>query len=293
MTSSRSEASAEREPQRPLVYTRAMKQSVAELSTVLERAQASQNMALAKAVAAFSPESGATAKEFAGGIGIFLGEGHPLNQGLALGLGHSLDEATLIEMEVFLGRGGHPVVVELTAGAEPELGLLLAKRGFHVRQFQNVWIREIDGAGRGLEQPALEGFEVRQARRDEAMQFARLLMAGFTEQDELPTEDGPLVWPPVLAEGTTAWMAWHKGAPVAGGTLGISGQVATLSGTTVLPAFRGRGLQRVLIGARLTAARELGAKIAVSATLPMSASAENVRRTGFRVVYPKIEMANG
>jgi GNAT superfamily N-acetyltransferase len=88
-------------------------------------------------------------------------------------------------------------------------------------------------------------------------------------------------------------MAWHKGAPVAGGTLGISGQVAALSGTTVLPAFRGRGLQRVLIGARLTAARELGAKIAVSATLPMSASAENVRRAGFRVVYPKIEMANG
>src|SRR6476659_2332654 len=92
--------------------------TLADLCTRFERAQASQNAAMARAVAAHDPSSGATVLEIPGAIGIFLGEGHPLNQGLALGLGASLDDAGLLELEALLGRGWHPVVVELTPGAD-------------------------------------------------------------------------------------------------------------------------------------------------------------------------------
>src|SRR5438874_1689523 len=112
-----------------------MRLPIADLCTLLEGAQASQNIAMARAVAADDPASGAVALELPGGVGIYLGEGHPLNQGLALGLGGPLDDANLATLCALLGRGGHPVVVELTPGADADLGRRLAIRGFFVRQF--------------------------------------------------------------------------------------------------------------------------------------------------------------
>jgi len=263
--------------------------SLPELCALLERAQASQNIAIARALAVHDPATGATARELPGAIEVFFGEGHPLNQGLALGLGGALDDATLDDLETSLGRGGHPVVVELTPGADADLGRRLARRGYYIRQFQSVWMRELDR----LAEPAPRGpFVVRAAARGEATLFARLVMAGFTDQDALPPDGAPLFLPPVEAAGTTAFIAWHGTDPVAGGTMGLAGDVAALSGAAVLPAFRGRGLQRALIEARLAAAREGGARLAVSATVPASASAENLVRAGFRPAYPKVEMAN-
>ena len=263
---------------------------LSELATLFERAQASQNAAMARAVAANDPGSGATVLELPRAIGVYLGEGHPLNQALALGLGAPLDITSLDAIVALLGRGGHPVVLELTPGADSKLGQQLACRGFFVRQFQQVWMRAVDDS---IGKPSAGSFVLRVATAKEIPLFARLVMAGFTNQDELPPENGFLVLPPLAAEGTTAWIAWEGDRPVAGGTVGLSGEVAALSSTAVLPAFRGRGLQRALVQARLEAARAAGARMAVSATVPASASAENLIRMGFRSAYPKVEMANG
>ncbi|HEY2514185.1 MAG TPA: GNAT family N-acetyltransferase [Polyangiaceae bacterium] len=268
-----------------------LKLPLPEMCALFERSQASQNVAMARAVGAADPASGAVVLELRGGIAVFLGEGHPLNQGLALGLGAPLADAGLDALEALLGRGGHPIVVELTPGADADLGARLARRGYFVRQFQQVWAR-------GLKDPvvprAVDGFELRPVESaEESALFARLVMAGFTEQDELPPADAPLVIPAVRAAGTTAWIAWQEGRPVAGATVGLAGNVAALSGCAVLPRFRGRGLQRALLEARLAAAQAAAAEVAVSATVPASISAENLMRCGFQAAYPKIEMANG
>jgi GNAT superfamily N-acetyltransferase len=268
----------------------ALKLPIVDQCTLFERAQATQNAAMARALAAHDPATGATVLELTGAIGIYLGEGHPLNQGLALGLGGECDDASLDALQALLGRGGHPVVVELTPGADADLGRRLARRGFFIRQFQQVWMREADAS---IGAPSCDPFVIRPAAPNEVPLFARLVMAGFMEQDELPPEGAPLVIPPLEAAGTTAWIAWHGERPVAGGTLGLSGDIAALSGTAVLPAFRGRGLQRALVRARVAAAHLAGARVAISATVPASASAANLARLGFRAAYPKVEMANG
>jgi ribosomal protein S18 acetylase RimI-like enzyme len=51
------------------------------------------------------------------------------------------------------------------------------------------------------------------------------------------------------------------------------------------PAFRGRGVHRALLAARLRRAAALGAATVVMAVEPNSASLRNLERHGFRVAY--------
>jgi len=64
-------------------------------------------------------------------------------------------------------------------------------------------------------------------------------------------------------------------------------RATVLAGAGVLPRFRGLGVQRALIAARLRYAKEMGADVAASSTLPNSLSQKNLERFGFRILYPK------
>lgn len=64
-----------------------------------------------------------------------------------------------------------------------------------------------------------------------------------------------------------------------------------LGGDAVLPRFRGRGLQKALIRARLWDAVAAGCDLATASTLPSTPSQRAYEACGFRVAYPKVEMA--
>jgi GNAT superfamily N-acetyltransferase len=247
------------------------------ICTRLELAQASQNLACARA-------GGGEILTLPGALGVFLGQGHMFNQGLALGLGASLPGGDLERLETFLGRGGATVVVELTPGADPELPALLTSRGYRIQQFQQVWSRDLLGP-----LPLVVG-EIRPITAIEAELSAKVVQAGFLETDDIDAQDcGPAIAMD-RGEGTIVFLAFVDGRPAAGGSLGIHGDVAALSGTSVLPRFRGQGLQRALLFARLTYARNLGCRLACSASLPGTVSQANLERTGFRTAYPKLEL---
>src|SRR5512141_1482513 len=93
----------------------------------LEFAQASQNRAMAEAQARMNPDTNARCVRIGhpekGAFAVYLGPGHMLNQGLALGLDGPMSESELDELEAVLGR---PTVVELSAGADPGLHPMLA-----------------------------------------------------------------------------------------------------------------------------------------------------------------------
>jgi ribosomal protein S18 acetylase RimI-like enzyme len=61
-----------------------------------------------------------------------------------------------------------------------------------------------------------------------------------------------------------------------------------LSGAGVLPRFRGLGVQRALIAARLSIARAAGCDVAGSSTRVSTVSQKNLERLGFRILYPKL-----
>lgn len=243
------------------------------LARRLEGAQARQNER-------FNQAAGGRSLPMGGGFAHVRGPGHPLNQ--ALGLIDPITEADLDAIESFLGR---PTVLELSPGADPGLWPLLARRGYRLQQFQQLWIRSLAEV-----EEAPPPSEVRRAKLEEAGSYNRIVAAGFMDRDDwrglVPPFEVSLAVP-------DAWgfLAFVDGEPAGGGMLGIVDGVALLSGDAVIPAFRGRGLQKVLIRARLAFAQGRGCDLACASTAPGTASQRSYEACGFRVGYPKVEMA--
>jgi len=250
-----------------------MSQDFLALVRRLERAQALQNER-------FNQAAGGRSLAVGGGFAHFRGPSHPLNQ--ALGLTEAVSEAELIAVEAFLGA---TTVLELSPGADPALWPLLARRGYRVHQFQQLWVRPLTEAV-----AASEGAEVRIAERSEAADYNRVVCAGFLERDDWRDLDPPFE---VSLEVKDAWgfLALVDGQPAGGGMLGIVEGVALLSGDGVIPSCRGRGLQKALIRARLAFARTQGCDLACASTAPGTASQRSYEACGFHAAYPKVEMA--
>lgn len=244
------------------------------LARRLERAQALQNER-------FNRAAGGRSLTVGGGFAHHRGEAHPLNQ--ALGLIEPLAESELEAVEAFLGA---PTVLELSPGADPSLWPLLTRRGYRLHTFQQLWVRSLEGP-----LPGADG-AVRPAELDEARTFNRVVAAGFLERDDWRELTPPFE---VSLEVQDAWgfLAFVGGETAGGGVLGIVDGVALLSGDGVLPRFRGRGLQKSLIAARLAFARGRGCDQACASTAPGTASQRSYEACGFRAAYPKVEMARG
>lgn len=245
------------------------------LARRLECAQALQNER-------FNQAAGGASLPIGGGFAHYRGPGHPLNQ--ALGLVEPVTEVELAAAEAFLGS---PTVLELSPGADPGLWPLLAKRGYRLHQFQQLWVREDLAVST---QPA--GIAIRPAALEEAGTYNRVVAGGFLERDDWREFDPPFEVS-VDLPGAWGFLAWVDGEPAGGGMLGLVEGVALLSGDGVLPRFRGRGLQKALIQARLAWARARGGDLACASTAPGTASQRSYEACGFRAAYPKVEMALG
>ncbi len=243
------------------------------LARRLERAQGLQNDR-------FNAASGGRSLAVGGGFAHFRGTGHPLNQ--ALGLIDPISEAQLAEVEGFLGS---PTVLELSPAADPELWPLLARRGYRLHMFQQLWTRTLEG-----DFPEGDPRQVRPAQVAEADTFNRLVAAGFMGQDDWQAAD-PSWGTPLGLPDAWGFLVFEEGEPAGGGMLGIADGIAILSGDGVLPRFRGRGLQKALIRARLAFAKARGCDVACASTAPSTPSQRAYEACGFRVAYPKVEMA--
>lgn len=252
-----------------------MFQDLPSLARRLERAQALQNEGFNRAAGGHSLAVG-------NGFAHFRGVAHPLNQ--ALGLTDPVFEADLEAIESFLGE---PTVLELSPYADAGLWPMLARRGYRLHQFQQLWLRTLAAAP-----PASPETGIRLARPDEAWTYNRLVAAGFMSRDDWRDLEPPFE---MSLDLDFAWgfLAYVNEEPAGAGMLGIVDGVALLSGDGVLPRFRGRGLQKALIRARLAFAGVRGCDLACASTAPGTASQQSYEACGFRVAYPKVEMALG
>ena len=154
----------------------------------LEQAQARQNNR-------FNQAAGGLSLPLGGGFAHWRGEGHPLNQ--ALGLVAPVSAEELEEAERFLGRGGGPVVLELSPAADPALWGLLARRGYRLHEFQQLWVRDLAQPGPSCVRPG-----IRIAGPGDRDSYSRLVGAGFADRDDwreleprfLASFDVPGVW---------------------------------------------------------------------------------------------------
>jgi MOSC domain-containing protein YiiM/GNAT superfamily N-acetyltransferase len=135
--------------------------------------------------------------------------------------------------------------------------------------------REVDETDR-----TPDGVTVRQLARDEHGAWADVIVRAA----DLPGPVGDawrLLEPRfALAPHDHRFVAEVDGRVVGTGGLHTHHQVGWLRAGTVLPEYRGRGIQRALIAARVRRAQELGCELVGASANQGGSSARNVRRAG-------------
>jgi ribosomal protein S18 acetylase RimI-like enzyme len=85
--------------------------------------------------------------------------------------------------------------------------------------------------------------------------------------------------------GWSLYLARIDGEPAAAATLFMHEGVGYLADAATVPAFRGRGLQQLLLRRRMADAVNLGADIVFSGVTPISTSHRNMERVGLRIQF--------
>jgi GNAT superfamily N-acetyltransferase len=242
------------------------------------------------------PRNSVQCASVGGGVALWLGEGSPVNQAAGLGMEGPVTVEDLARLENFYHERGADAVLSLCPFADHSLLAGLAKRGWHVTEFENLFLLELGGsvATKRIKawEPTLDAaVEVRVCMPEERAIWARVTAQGFSNS-ETP-ERGHEEYGRIMAEREEAILVlgWVDGEPAGTGTLVIDEGVGWLSGDSTLPKFRRRGIQQEIQRHRLEIAREAGCELAVTESEPGSASQRNMERHGFRLAYSHVEFA--
>jgi GNAT superfamily N-acetyltransferase len=249
------------------------------LARRVERAEAFN----AKACAPAHP--GSATFEAGGGVAVFVGAESPLTHAVGVGLDGPVREAELSGIEAFFRSRGAPVSFDLSPLADPGLFQSLGERGYRITEFNNVMVRRLAG----MEMVFTP--RVRRAIVGEDDVWAHVLGEGFFEKAELTNEEMDIGRDLFRMPGAMCYLASVDGEAAAGAALTVRDGLATLCADGTIARFRGLGLQRELIAARLNEALAQGCDLAAASTLPGSQSQRNYERMGFGVVYTKVTLA--
>lgn len=233
----------------------------------------------------------------AGGVMGFSGEGSWTNQAAGWGLDGAVSEADVDRLvDFYISRGVEPQI-ELSPFADKSLVTQLGRRGFVIKHFENVMAREIDDeedlrAGLSFGWPKQLEI-VRVDPQDEAGQetFIDVSTSGWRKPEEPVPEVMSRVVRRMFSVPTfAAYVAHVDGAAAGGGSLRVTPEYCALQGTSVLPAFRRRGIQQALMIHRLEQARERGSTLALIESVPGIPTERNAERLGFQVAYTKVTL---
>jgi GNAT superfamily N-acetyltransferase len=258
-----------------------------ELAKRLERAEGFACVQFAAARKQVFPDCDSAWIRCAGADVVFDGVDAPTTQTFGLGLFEELtpDDA-LEEIERFFSERGAAVMHEVS----PLVGVttleLLCRRGYRPIEISNVLFRTV-------ESPASigrDGIRVRVIGADEAELWAAVSARGWThehpELKEFVEQMGVLM---VAREQSPCFLAELDGVAGAAGGLSLHEGVALFAGAAAVPEMRRRGLQGVLLEARMRYAFEQGCDLAMMVAEAGSESQRNAERQGFRVAYTRMK----
>jgi len=233
--------------------------------------------------------------EAGGGLALVGKPGSPLNKMLGLGLGAEVSEDDLDRMERFYSTRGAPAQIELCPLAASDVAPRLAARGFVLQGFEQELARPIaPGCCAGVDRP--HDVRVTQARPDQDDLWIRVTAEGFAAF-EPPVSGGPTPEMPSLAAmkemmsqfahpKIRRYLAWCGDEPAGGGAAWIHEGVVGIGGTSTLPAYRRRGVQRAIAISSIEDA-ESEADLAIVTTAPGSTSQRTFERLGFQILYSR------
>jgi len=199
---------------------------------------------------------------------------------------HLEDPALLPEILAFYAATEQPCWVTVPPYLPIAVANGLAKAGFHIERYASSMVAQ------PVPQPRTTAADVREIGRDELDVFLDTLNAGFGS-------DAALL--PNLRRNQSFWCDvpdWHlflarvDGASAGAAVLSIHGDLGYLAAASVLPAYRGRGLQSALIAARLARARTRRCTLVCCGADWGSQSQRNQQRAGLAIAHVKTIWTN-
>ena len=130
--------------------------------------------------------------------------------------------------------------------------------------------------------PAISS-SVQVGKQSDLAQLAEVLIAGYGYAGEEAAAWRTFATYGYRASGFVSFLATLDQQPAAAGILHIQDESALVDGAATLPAYRGRGLQKALLTARLLYAKEHGSLHAFSRTSLGSISQGNLQTIGMQV----------
>jgi GNAT superfamily N-acetyltransferase len=266
----------------------------------MEMAEARIGESLVASMQERMPEFPAASERIAGGIAAFTGVDSPISQVIAAGLDGDVTEAELNRLEGFFKTRGAPAILELSSFAAPSFVEMLNRRRYTIVEFSHVLLRKCERSEEFSTPPhEIAIREVRagvraDVRADVPVEDAKLytdtVAKGFAEllaptQELLDVVEGFCYDP-----HGQCFLAAISGEAVGGGAAALFDGIGTLGGASVLPEFRGRGVQAALIAARVKWLAKQGCEWFVTVTQPGSASHRNMERFGFRLAYTRTKV---
>lgn len=186
-------------------------------------------------------------------------------------------------IEHFYSSLRHPRVdIELCPLVGNDLAHGLSQRGYLVTELNNIHFMFLDEYRIFNTQGS--SFEVRQVPTEDLLRWAKSVALGFgyLEAQEQFAQYACLA-------DVTVFAVYEQGEIIAGATVAINGDVADLGVTSTIPIHRGKGLQKLLLQARLNFIKNKGISLALVTTEPDSISSINVQKVGFRCAYTRIK----
>jgi GNAT superfamily N-acetyltransferase len=253
----------------------------------LEAAEGVPQVHYAKLYQKLYPEVGAAAEEICGGRMVFAGVGSPLGRTIGIGLDGPVSATGLDRVEQFYHSRQAPVQVDVCPLTDSGLLEMLKARGYVMAELNNVLYRRLLRKRRTAE--VLAEIMIRPSTREQADIFANIVAHSFFPQGNPPKEFHQWITPMFEFSRVVTLLAFVEGKAVAtaAGLIIPEYKIFALFGDATLPEFRGRGIQRALIEARLAKVVEAGIDVAVVVTQGGSTSQRNYERAGFKVAYSK------
>lgn len=210
-----------------------------------------------------------------------------MNRVIGLGFEHSITEEVLETVLNFYSQAG---VKRFFVQLSPEVVDAHTHSILQASDFRhyNNWTKHFRPVDKELP-IAQGGFPVLELEAEDASPFGELICSCFN-------------W---NYERLDQWLNQSIGAPgykhyavqldqkvVGMGALHIEGVYASMAFAATLPAYRGLGIQQLLLQKRIEVARELGCRYLVSETAEETnnktvTSARNMRRLGFEIAYQR------
>ncbi|KTC89934.1 GNAT family N-acetyltransferase [Fluoribacter dumoffii] len=224
--------------------------------------------------------------EINGGAACFSGFDSYLSQ--VVGWGFATDPKNFLpeieRIEHFYKNLHHNRVdIELCPFVGNELTVFLSQRGYCISELNNVSI--LDLKSYHPVECSEEALTIRMIQAEERRKWAQIVALGF---DAPEAEDQFFRY--AQSKGVAAYAVYDNEAIIAGATIAMHGNFCDLGVTSTLPGYRGKGLQKKLLNARLNHAKQAGLSWATVTTEPGSISDCNVQKIGFHCAYTRIKM---